>query len=123
MRIFLVAAITALFLFVAACGAQPPLGHSEGPELVPPVVGRAASAIVERGTVEEIQLLPGMIRMDSAPLFFAMSGAFERLHVSPGQEVYEGQLLATLYTPQRREQLETQLLQLSRLQRNHARVA
>ncbi|MCL2202361.1 MAG: efflux RND transporter periplasmic adaptor subunit [Defluviitaleaceae bacterium] len=114
-----------LFLaFFTGCGAQPPLGHSEGPELVAPVIGRAASAVVDRGAVVDVQMIPGLLRVESVPLFFAVSGLrFDTFYVYPGERVYEGQLLATLYTPHQREQVADQEARIARLHRAHALAA
>jgi multidrug efflux pump subunit AcrA (membrane-fusion protein) len=118
------AAVLFILFILTACGAQPPLGHSQGPDLVTPVVGRTASAFVERGTVADVYLLPGMVRVESVPLFFEMSGMqFDTFHVYPGDTVHEGQLLATLYTPREREQLANQQAHIARLHRAHALAA
>ncbi|MCL2500234.1 MAG: hypothetical protein FWE90_07845 [Defluviitaleaceae bacterium] len=117
MKVLLILLLLPLF---AACGAQAPFGHSEGPELNPPVVTRTAPAVVDRGPVVNIRMLPALIRVDAEPLFFAMDGlAFDTIYVLPGDEVYEGQLLATLQTERQREQIANQERLIARLNRAH----
>jgi multidrug efflux pump subunit AcrA (membrane-fusion protein) len=119
--LYLIAVTLAALALLTYCGTQPPMGHSEGPQLMSPVVGRTASARVDRGDVVEVQLLPGMVRVDSIPLFFEMEGLpFDRFHVLPGQFVQEGQLLATLYTPRQRELVANQEALIDRLHRSHS---
>lgn len=108
------------FIFLTACGTQPPLAHSEGPALVQLAMGRTAPARVDRGEIKEFTVLPGLVRIESTPLFFEMEGLpFDQFHVRTGQQVTEGQLLATLYTPLRREEVENQQLHINRLHRTH----
>ncbi|MCL2187197.1 MAG: efflux RND transporter periplasmic adaptor subunit [Defluviitaleaceae bacterium] len=119
----ILAAVLLLFL-LTACGTQPPVGHSEGPPLVSPVLGRVASAYAEFGNVIEVQLLDGMVRVGTQSLFFGVNGyRFDQFHVYSGESVYAGQLLATLYTPRQREQLENQQIHVDRLYRTHALAA
>jgi multidrug efflux pump subunit AcrA (membrane-fusion protein) len=120
-KLCLITALLLLLVKITACGAQPPVGHSEGPDLITPVFGRVASVRVERGTITEVQLLPGMVRVESEALFFKVDGLnFDAFHVYPGETVYAGQLLASLHIPHRREQVENQELHIARLLRSHA---
>jgi multidrug efflux pump subunit AcrA (membrane-fusion protein) len=123
-KLLLFIAVCFLIIIITACGAQPPLTHSEGPPLVAPVTGRQATVFVDRGTVKEVVLLSGLVRANSVPLFFSVDGLlFEAFHVRPGETVHEGQLLATLYIPHRREQVENQETHIARLNRAHTLAA
>jgi multidrug efflux pump subunit AcrA (membrane-fusion protein) len=110
-----------VLVIFAACGTAPPPGLSQGPELLIPTVGRPVFATVDRGMVFESHMFPGMVTVSSVPLFFETDTLpFEKFHVYPGMRVYEGQLLATLYTPQPREQLANQEAAVARLMLSHA---
>jgi multidrug efflux pump subunit AcrA (membrane-fusion protein) len=113
--------LLSIVIFISACGERAPVGHTEGPPLIVPVMGRALPAVVDRGPVTSERLLPAVVRVDSVPLFFAMDGlTFDAFHVLPGETVYEGQLLATLYTERRREQIADREAALNRLDRANA---
>jgi multidrug efflux pump subunit AcrA (membrane-fusion protein) len=109
-----------LLLFLSACGIQPPLTHSEGPPLISAVMERSASAVVDRGAIIDVMIIPGMIRVDSIPLSFERENLpFGNFYVLPGDTVYQGQLLASLHIPHQHEQIANQQAVIERLNFTH----
>ena len=107
-----------LLLILASCTAAPPPLHSEGPDLMIPLTAELPStATVDRGLVEEIVLLPALTRINSTPLAFEQGdlSVFEAFHALPGDRVYAGQTLATLYAGEQRETLDEIGAEISRL--------
>ena len=72
-------------------------GDKFAPGLAAPVGTRIDTAIVSRGSVEDIELYTGITRSYSEGLGFGGIGhRFGQYHVREGDYVHEGQLLATL---------------------------
>ena len=94
-------------LLLSACVAT---GQDvEVPELIRPVVATFDTTVIQRGTLISVVQRTGVTRYVSQPLYFSNPiAAFDSFHISPGDHVVAGQLLATLVTTQLEEELETQ---------------
>jgi len=114
-------AVLFLAVILSACGVAAPMGHSDGPDLLVPLIGQTIPAVVDRGNVVDVDVFPGRVAVASQALFFSAEGLpFDAFHVYPGARVQAGQVLASLYTPHPREQVANQEIVVNRLRRNHA---
>ncbi|MCL1863164.1 MAG: biotin/lipoyl-binding protein [Defluviitaleaceae bacterium] len=113
--------LAVLLIFILAGCASESFPQSDGPELFENI-GFAAAApdhvFVARGSVQQLEVRHGMVRVESVPLTFETSGRIAAVYVDPGDAVYEGQLLARLCTEALEEQLENAELRLTDLIRN-----
>jgi len=86
-----------LILFVSACASE--TRQNDPPELLFPVSNRVNTAIVTRGTIEQVTGYPGIIRIDSDRLTFGNTTLrFSEFFVMTGDRVTKGELLARLDT-------------------------
>jgi len=109
-----------LLFFMTACAAAAPQEHSQGPPLQQAATDRLANAFADRGPVTEIYHVPGVVRIESQPLFFGVTGFyFYAFHVQPGDHFEEGQILAQLNTRQLQEEITQQQAYATRLHRIH----
>ena len=98
-----------LIFFVSACVSE--TRQNDPPELLFPVSNRVNTAIVTRGTIEQVTGYPGIIRIDSDRLTFGNTTLrFSEFFVMTGDRVVKGELLARLDT----RSLEKQLKNLQR---------
>ena len=111
--------ILILSAVLVSCTTTPPT-FSEGPPLVAPVATQMDTFVVERGIVEQKQLLTGILRINSTPLSFGLYHAFVGdVFVEPGNNVVTGQLLARLNVDLLEDQIAGQTDTVSHLRRLH----
>lgn len=114
--------IPLIFLLFAAC-ASPSLERTEGPTLIEPagLAGTAHfTARAEIGTVEQVVVRHGLVRVESEPLAFEVSGRIYEISVFPGDLVRAGQVIARLDTADFEEAVSRQEEQLADLIRANA---
>ena len=105
-------------LMFTSCSSGFPKGNP--PELLTPLATQVELSVVTRGTIEEIHQYTGIIRYSSEALHFGNTPLrFGEFHVTVGEEVTEGQLLARLDVEHIEEALEDLLEELSLTQRSH----
>ncbi|MCL2356498.1 MAG: biotin/lipoyl-binding protein [Defluviitaleaceae bacterium] len=102
--------LAVLIVIFTAC-ASSAIETMYGPELIEPA-GLAAmtdfTAVAEIGTVEQLVVRHGIVRVESESLAFATSGRVAEVYVFPGDEVSAGQVLARLDTERLEEQIARQ---------------
>jgi len=113
--------ICAFFLFavmwISSCGEGATL---VGPPLHEPVAGQADIAIVSRGIVEALDIVPGITSSPTqAARLEVGSGRIESVYAWPGDSVVEGQLLARLDSSHLDVMIEGMEESLARSQRLH----
>ncbi|MCL1883214.1 MAG: efflux RND transporter periplasmic adaptor subunit [Defluviitaleaceae bacterium] len=110
-----------LFLFLVGCASES-YTITEGPELVE-AMGFADTAPdtspVTRGNIEQLVVRHGIVRVESVELAFSVRGFIYEIYVFPGDEVYEGQILARLDTEHTHEEIERMERNISDLIRNN----
>jgi len=88
-----------LILATLASCANASAGFSDGPPLLIPIATQMDTFVVERGPVKHIDLVEGMLRVNSVPLYFNLAQArMGDIYVKPGDEVTAGQILARINT-------------------------
>ena len=98
-----------IFLLSACMYNVAPVGS--GPELIDSVeivALEADSVVVARGDLEQIEVRHGVVRVESYALSFEAAGYLAAIYVFPGDEVYEGQVLARLEWEELAEELARQ---------------
>jgi len=115
--------LVAVLIFILAGCASEGFPQSEGPALLE-AAGFAAAApdlyTVSRGTVEQLAVRHGVVRVDSVPLSFEISGNIAAVYVNEGDEVTQGQLLARLCTEDIDEQINQAEQHLADMIRSNA---
>ena len=107
-----------LLLVITACG--PGAHGGNPPELLTPESNRANTALVTRGTIEQIAQYRGVVRVSSDRLNFGNTTLrFSHFEVRVGDRVREGQLLARLDVRDLEEQLESHLELIESTLENH----
>jgi multidrug efflux pump subunit AcrA (membrane-fusion protein) len=113
------ASILTTALLLASCGA--PARENAPPELIAAAGVRSDMAVVERADIGVVEQARGIVRMQSEGLFYTNAPfPFDGFAVTPGQEVREGQLLASLDGESARTQIERQRERLDALRAEYA---
>jgi len=92
------------------------------PELISPPTTQIDTFVVVRGNHAVLDQRAGVTRYLSLPLYFRSISTFGQFHVSPGEFVTEGQLLATLDTEAIKELIDIQLETISNMRQNNALI-
>ena len=110
-----------LLVFAAGCGST--VYQTEGPPLLEPIAPVVNTDVVRRGEVIHKEIHSGVVRLISHPLFFDMEigefAGFGRFYVQPGETVFAGQLLASLYIDHILEQIEEHQEQIAEMRRTN----
>jgi len=115
-KIFLPALLLACLIFTACVAETETVA---APELIRPVAAHFDTAVIRRGNFVGVEQRTGITRYISVPVYFNHpNAAFDQFHVTTGDYVTEGQLLATLITEHFEEQLENQLEVLANIRRD-----
>ncbi|MCL2226349.1 MAG: efflux RND transporter periplasmic adaptor subunit [Oscillospiraceae bacterium] len=103
-RLLFCSALLMSIIILAACG----MGSTHmAPALLTPVASRTDTAFVTRGTVEALEIVPGITRLPTvAARSEAVSGPVAEIFAWPGDQVEEGQLIARLDASLLEEALE-----------------
>ena len=109
-----------LSLFLTSCAQIAGETFTEGPELIIPAAMRLETATAERGMVTEQHIIHGSVRVLSEAIGFKRSGFFYESFANMGEEVYEGQLLATLNAEAALEAAEEIRDRIRRIQSRHS---
>jgi multidrug efflux pump subunit AcrA (membrane-fusion protein) len=110
--------LLSLILFLVGCSSS--MGQMSPPELNAPASQRVDLATVTRGTLEQIRLYYGIVRVSSDQLHFGVTPLrFDEFHVMVGDEVVQGQLLARLNVEHIEDQIEDLLEVISQTGEAH----
>ncbi|MCL2840955.1 MAG: biotin/lipoyl-binding protein [Defluviitaleaceae bacterium] len=117
MKLVMIGAI--LVMVLAGCTSTA-IEVTDGPPLLEPI-GFAAATIdtaqVTWGTVAQLVIGHGVVRVESVPLSFEVSGQIANVYVFPGAFVQAGQLLARLDTGDIDEEITQQVQHIADLNR------
>jgi len=118
MKIF---SVLTMLLFLSSCAIATGDTFTDGPTLLDPIAGLYETAVVERGAVIDTDMLFGMVRIISEPLYFEAEGfVFYEFVLDVGDEFRTGDVLAVLNTERVQDHLENLEANLTRLRRFHA---
>jgi len=92
------------------------------PELISPPTAQFDTFVVARGNHAVLDQRAGVTRYMSQPLYFRSLSTFGQFHVSPGEFVTEGQLLAVLDTVTIEERITAQQETISNMRRDNALI-